>query len=321
MKRIYKTILAFLLAIAGVSGCILLYRYTMDNATPKQIAGYLDPGNDELFVRESLLKSLLEEQGITLLTRENGETDAQAIQRMADAGARAIIVGESTPNGGLNMTNQLDEDALTLLFVGNHPHQTVLSESDKAWYLGSDSAHGGEMLGTEIANRFKSGEIEDRNQDLLLQVMVVGKSDMIDHALAECEHLGVYTEVLSYVDSDEKPLPFTAEGYADAPMPEFILCDYASDARSAHELAQQLGWIEGENPIQIGCSAGSKEDAQSLLKDGIVSLPVPYYDVDEVTRNAAAFIQNVLDFKFVSQGTDLSPNREDRFMVPYQIQE
>lgn len=321
MKHIFKTVFAVLLAIVGVLACVFLYHYAIDKISLKPIAGYLMAQDEEPFIREDLLKSTLEQKGITLLEREEGETDAAALQRMVEAGARAVLIGQSTPNGGLDLMQKVSEEPVTLLFVGRHPSQTILSDSDKAWYLGSDSAHGGELLGAEAAKAFKSGDIPDTNQDMLLQVMTVGDSPLIDHALTECEHLGVYTEVLSYCDDEGNLLPFTAEGYAQAPKPELILCNFGSDARSARELAQELGWLDGEAPVKICCSAASKDGAASLREDGIVDLPVPYYDVDAVTLNAAVFIENALDFKFVSQGTDLAPNQQDRFILPYQVLE
>ena len=321
MKRSFKTTFTVLLAVIGILSCVLLYLHVIEVTRRKPIAGYLTPSGEEPFIRADLLEETLAEQEITLLRRESGESDQDAARRMIDAGARVLVVAESVQGAGSDIMELTEDDAVTLLFVGRGPSSETLSSNDKSWYLGSDSAHGGELLGNQIAADFKSGAIPDLNGDQLLQVMVVGESSMIDSALKECEHLGVYTDVLSYVDENGTPLPFTSEAFAGTARPEFILCDSGIEARAAHDLAAELGYLNGDTPVRIGCSAASEQGARSLLADGITDLSVPYYDVDAVTRTAAIFIENAMDYKFISQGTDLMPNSDDRFIIPYQLME
>lgn len=321
MKRSFKTTLTVLLAVIGIICCVLLYLHVIEVTRLKPIAGYLDPSGDEPFIRADLLEETLGAKGITLLHRETNESNPDAVRRMIDSGARVIVIAESVQDEDADILELTADDAITLLFVGRSPSLETLANNDKSWYLGSDSAHGGEILGGQIAADFKSGAISDLNGDQLLQVMVVGESSMIDNALKQCEHLGVYPDVLSYADENGTPLPFTAEAFADTARPEFILCNSGIEARSAHDLAAELGYFEGDNPVRIGCSAASEQGARSLLADGITDLSIPYYDVDTVTQTAAIFIENALDYKFISQGTDLMPNSDNHFIIPYQLME
>lgn len=319
MSRTVKRVLVIAFSLVGILFCAALYSFAVSSNTLKPLAGYIAPDESEPFFKPEILEAELLQDGITLLKREDGESPEDAAKRMVHSGVRVIIVGQNSTDPQTHLISLLEQEPVTLLFVGHRPDLSALGNEDKAWYLGSNDAHGGELLGGAITDAFKAGTIPDLNGDHILQVLVINESSLTQHALEECEHLGVYSEVIPAKDETGAPLPLTAEAYAGIARPEFILCDNGLDARPAHELAQAMGWLDGENPVRIGCSAASKDGAAGLLADGITDLPVPYYDVDAVSQSAAVFVQNILDFRFIGQGTPLVPNSADRFILPYQL--
>lgn len=319
MSHTVKRVLVIAFSLVGILLCVGLYTFAVRSNTPQPLVGYIASDEDEAFFKPEILEEALKKDGIRLLKKETDESPEEAAKRMAQEGVCVIVVGQNSADSQTNLITILENEPITLLYVGYKPNLSELGDDNKAWYLGSDDAHGGELLGRAIADNVKAGTIPDQNKDHILQVLIIHESSLTQYALEECEHLGVYSEVTVARDAEGTPLPLTAEAYAQIPKPEFILCDNGLDARPARELAQAMGWLDGENPVRIGCAAASKEGAAGLIADGITDLPVPYYDVDAVSQSAAAFVHNVLDFQFIGQGTPLVPNSADRFILPYQL--
>lgn len=314
-NRSLKLLLGLLGTVLGIALCVCLYLFAVNYNTASTVVGYIGPDNGASYLNISDLEQRLTLAGNTFEKNEKDESLSQAAARMIEAEARIIIAEQLKPEDSAVLAKAAQASSTTLLFVGSRPRQSVLTQSDKAWYLGSNEAHGGELLGTEIANNFKEGSIADTNNDHILQIMVVNESEITQYALEESEHLGVYTQVLDYNDELGNALPFTAEAFAEAQKPEFILCSTDEDARAAYDLAHQIGWQD----VRIGCAAPNKAAAQKLRDGGITDLPIPYYDVETVTAAAADFALNALDFQFISQNTELIPNDNDHFLVPYQL--
>ena len=136
------------------------------------------------------------------------------------------------------------------------------------------------------------------------------------HALQECEHYGVYSNLLEYLDENDDPLPFTAEALAGQQKPELLLCTTAGDARFLYDLAGQLGWLEGDAPVRIAAVAENPELAQALVDDG-VAVAASYYDVDQITQVAGRLALNALNSQFAGQGLELQPDETGRFFIPF----
>lgn len=324
MKRIFSFFFKTLVVLAGAAGCVYFYLYVIGYFDPTPTVGYIHSPSGAVHLDLALLRSELESGGAELLESEAGESCADAAQRMLDAGARVLVVGQDDANVSGSLLQAAEEAGATLLFVGHSPRAELLAASDKAWYLGSDPAHGGELLGKQTALAYRDGTLADENGDHLLQyVLYQSQSDdyhtqLARYALEECEHYGVYTALLEYTGEEGEPLPFDAESLTGRQKPEFLLCTSAADARAAHALAGQLGWLEGDTPVRIAAAAQNEEEARALITDG-VALAVSYYDPEAMARAAAQMAENALSFCFVGQDTGLSPDADGRFILPFQL--
>ena len=211
---------------------------------------------------------------------------------------------------------------IPLVVVGRSPQVQEMEDYDKLWYVGSSPALGGELLGEEMAMGFRSGAIPDANGDLVLQYSLylsdIGPyhQALSYYALQECEHYGVYSNLLEYLDENDDPLPFTAEGLTGQQKPELFLCTTADDARFLHDLAGQLGWLDGDAPVRIAAVAENLELAQALVDEGI-AIAASYYDIDEITRVAGQLALNSLDKQFAGQGLELQLDESGRFFIPF----
>ena len=212
--------------------------------------------------------------------------------------------------------------SVPLVVVGRSPQLQEMEDYDKLWYAGSNPALGGELLGEEMAMGFRSGAIADANGDLLLQYSLylsdIGPyhQALSYYALQECEHYGVYSNLLEYLDENDDPLPFTAEALAGQQKPELLLCTTAEDARFLYDLAGQLGWLEGDAPVRIAAVAENSKLAQALVDDGI-AMAATYYDIDQITQVAGQLALNALDSQFAGQGLELQPDETGRFFIPF----
>lgn len=324
MKRIFSFIFRALFVLAGAAACIYLYLYVTGYFTPAPAVGYIHSPSRAAYLDLDVLKNELAAGDVSLLESEEGEAPAAAAQRLLELGARVLIVGQDDPQVGSALLDAAAQAGATLVFVGSDPGAAVLASSDKAWYLGSEAAHGGELLGKQVALAYRDGVIADENGDHLLQYALFqtesggAHSQFARYALEECEHYGVYTALLEYADEEGAPLPFNAERLTGQQKPEFILCTSPQDARTAYAVAQELGWLEGDAPVRIGAVAQNRGDAQALVADG-VALAVPYYDPQAAARAAAAMAQNAMAFRFIGQDTGLSPDVEGRFILPFQL--
>lgn len=324
MKRIISLFFKILLAAAGAAACICFYLYVIGYFEPAPTVGYIHSPSQAAYLDLDLLKGELEAQGTELLESEPAESQADAAQRMLEAGARVLLVGQDGPQVSAALLEAAEQAGATVILTGSVPEASVLTSSDKTWYLGSEPAHGGELLGKEVALAYRGEVIADENGDHLLQYALFQTSSsdyhrqLAHYTLEECEHYGVYTALLDYAGEDGEPLPFNAERLTGQQKPEFILCTSAQDARAAYSVAEELGWLEGEAPVRIGAVAQNRQEAEALVAEGI-ALAVPYYDPEAAARAAAAMAQNALAFRFLGQDVGLVPDAEKRFILPFQI--
>lgn len=319
MKRFFGFLFKGILFCGGVVGCIWLYLYCTGYFDPVPLVGYVRQPGAEVYLNESSLEAAVIAQGLRFSTLE-GEG---AVQQLLNEGASILIVAQTDTQNSKAIALAAEDAGAALFFVGQCPPSTALSMGDNVWYLGSEAAHGAELLGKQVALNFREGGIADANGDHLLQYYAYSTANGFDtvfnhYALDECEHYGVYSSLVTYFDDEGASLAFDAEQLAGQPQPEFILCSNEQDARKAHETALSLGWLDGETPVRIAAAANTPDAAKSLVSDG-VALAAVYYEPDTVSDALAAFLPNVLERQFVALGSSLVPDAEGRFILPYKI--
>lgn len=322
MKRI-ALILAKLFAVCAALGlCVLLYLFSVGYFDPQPAIGYLHSPKELPYVDLDALEDRFTENGVRFLLGDESAGYEPAARELIEQGAQVLIVSEDEDILDPALLRLARRHSVPLVVVGRSPQLQEMEDYDKLWYVGSNPALGGELLGEEMAMGFRDGTIADANGDLLLQYSLylsdIGPyhQALSYYALQECEHYGVYSNLLEYLDENDDPLPFTAEALAGQQKPELLLCTTAGDARFLYDLAGQLGWLEGDAPVRIAAVAENPELAQALVDDG-VAVAAPYYDIDQITQVAGQLALNALDKQFAGQGLELQPDETGRFFIPF----
>lgn len=322
MKRI-ALILAKLFAVCAALGlCVVLYLFSVGYFDPQPAIGYLHSPKELPYVDLDALEDRFEENGVRFLLGDESAGYEPAARELIEQGAQVLIVSEDEDILDPALLRLARRHSVPLVVVGRSPQLQEMEDYDKLWYVGSNPALGGELLGEEMAMGFRDGAIADANGDLLLQYSLylsdIGPyhQALSYYALQECEHYGVYSNLLEYLDENDDPLPFTAEALAEQQKPELLLCTTAGDARFLYDLAGQLGWLEGDAPVRIAAVAENPELAQALVDDG-VAVAASYYDIDQITQVAGQLALNALNSQFAGQGLELQPDETGRFFIPF----
>ena len=322
MKQI-ALIIAKLFAVCAALGlCVLLYLFSVGYFDPQPAIGYLHSPKELPYVDLDALEDRFAENGVRFLLGDESAGYEPAARELIEQGAQVLIVSEDEDILDPALLRLARRHSVPLVVVGRSPQLQEMEDYDKLGYVGSNPALGGELLGEEMAMGFRDGTIADANGDLLLQYSLylsdIGPyhQALSYYALQECEHYGVYSNLLEYLDQNDDPLPFTAEALAGQQKPELLLCTTAGDARFLYDLAEQLGWLEGDAPVRIAAVAENPELAQALVNDG-VAVAASYYDIDQITQVAGQLALNALDKQFAGQGLELQPDETGRFFIPF----
>lgn len=322
MKRIALILAKLFVVCAALGLCVLLYLFSVGYFDPQPAIGYLHSPKELPYVDLDALEDRFAENGVRFLLGDESAGYEPAARELIEQGAQVLIVSENEDILDPALLRLARRHSVPLVVVGRSPQLQEMEDYDKLWYVGSNPALGGELLGEEMAMGFRDGTIADANGDLLLQYSLylsdIGPyhQALSYYALQECEHYGVYSNLLEYLDENDAPLPFTAEALAGQQKPELLLCTTAGDARFLYDLAGQLGWLEGDAPVRIAAVAENPELAQALVNDG-VAVAASYYDIDQITQVAGQLALNALDKQFAGQGLELQPDETGRFFIPF----
>lgn len=323
MNRYLLRILKFYLVVGALCACgyaaLLLGGYfdeapmvgyirqdAAGGAFPEQIAGQL---GDDLVLNVVSVSGDPLEQARTLL----------------EQGALALVLDMvQAPEDPAAFSSLAAEYQIPMIWLGEYPGRAAL-EYENCWYVGSDPAQAGELLGQEAAMLFRDGTAADQNGDLLLQYVWAGNTGFSGSAtlkkyiLDECEHYGVYTADAGSLSAGMQDLAEQAalELAEPAAQPEIL---FFSDpqALEAMELARpSLAWWGEGALLPVLTTAGSETEAAELIESGR-ALAVAWYDGAEASRLTAAMLQNAATLSFVGQGQDIQPDGQT-FAIPYQL--
>lgn len=325
MKHFLYGLFRFSLLLAVIAGCgwATLYFSGCFDAPP--MVAYIQAEGAGYALPDSVRASL-EQEGFGFQLYTQAEDPAAKGAELLQAGVCTLILDlDESLRAPAALLKTAEEHHATLLFVGQHPGRQALAY-EKSWYLYSDPAHAGELLGKQAALLFREGIAADRNEDHLLQYVwagVLGNGQahaLRTYALIECEHYGVYTALGAELEASASELAAMAVNewaVLDAP-PELVLTSDPEALKAALEAAGQLGWLAPEQPdLPFLTCANSKEQAQELLEQG-AARAVAYYDLEQVTRYLAQFALNAVQSRYVADGMGLYPDG-NCFVVPYQL--
>lgn len=331
MKHLLIWLLRILLCAAVLVGCYQLTLYLSGQFDPPAMVGHLDASDGADWVDEQALGSAVCGQELLFEVRDVAPADLpEAARGLCEAGARALTISLSAPLPQKTADALLalaQEHGVSLIFVGEYPGDAVLGgpdlAPDLAWYLGSDPALAGEMLGQQAAVLFREGDAPDWNEDHLLQYLWLAdeqdahRTTLRRYLLEACEHYGVYSVELSSLQgaADELQTEAQATWGELAGRPEILLCSGPEAARAARQSAEALGWRGAGQPLPILCAAPDEETARALIEDGTAA-GCCYYDRDGVTAALAKLAVNAAHREYVAQDTDLTPDGH-AFLLPY----
>lgn len=327
MKHLLIWLLRILLCAAVLVGCYQLTLYLSGQFDPPAMVGHLDASGGETWVDEQALGSAVRGQELLFEARDVAPADLpEAARGLCAAGARALTISLDDPLPQETADALLalaQENGASLIFVGEHPGDGVLSGPDLAWYLGSDPALAGEMLGQQAAMLFREGDAPDWNEDHLLQYLWLAdeqdahRTTLRRYLLEACEHYGVYSAEMDSLQgaADELQTEAQAAWGELAGRPEILLCSGPEAALAARQAAEALGWRGAGQQLPILCAAPDEETARALIEDGTAA-GCCYYDRDGVTAALAKLAVNAARREYVAQDTDLTPDGH-AFLLPY----
>lgn len=324
MNRFSHIIIQSLIVLLGFALCILFYFYSIGAFQSPAAVGYIHSPKELPYLDLDALKTTFSQESVPFYEADSSLSYAQAADYLIQQGAQVLIVNQDTDTIDSDLLQIANENGTTLLFVGRAPSDDALSSYDKAWYIGSSSALGGELLGYQLALAFRDGTIADSNGDHLLQYSFYLSNngpyyqELASHTMEECEHYGVFSDQIQYVSENGEALEFTAEQLAGQPKPEALLCSTAQDARMLHDLAAQLGWLDSDAPVRIAAIAQNPTDAQALIADGIC-FAVSYYNPTAIAQTVADFALNSLMQEYAAQNIELQPDESGHFFVPFEL--
>lgn len=323
MNRYLFRILKFYLVVGALCACgyaaLLLGGY-FDEAP---MAGYIRQDTAAGAFPEQIAEQLGDDLVLNVVT-VSGDPLEQA-RVLLDQGVLALVLDMAQAPGDPAAFSELAaEYQIPLIWLGVYPGKEAL-EYENCWYVGSDPAQAGELLGQEAAMLFRDGTAADQNGDLLLQYVWAGNTGFSGSAtlrkyiLDECEHYGVYTAEVGSLNGSAQDLAEEAalELAEPAAQPEILLCSDPQALESMELARPSLAWWGEESALPVLTTAGSQEEAAELIETGR-ALAVAWYDGAEASRLTAAMLQNAASLSFVGQGQDIQPDGQT-FAIPYQL--
>ena len=289
--------------------------------TDKNGAAYLDP--------DRLAQQLTDCTLYTLDAEGDATAQLEELQRTQKREVRAAIVAADDRTLAANLAKQLAQTGLPVILTGAAPEEGLV-ETGNIWYVGSDPASGGELLGEALAADWNSGALPDLNVDYLMQYVLRGPEEtslsypLLQAVLNECEHYGIFSnpvqeepdqtlsDELSQIEQaqqDARDGEAPAADAEDTPVvlslgstPEAILFGGAESGQAALEEAARQGWTDGETPSLLAGFALNELQARQLAEDGAAR--VVYYDLPTVTDTAAVLTANLLAERTPIEGLD-----------------
>jgi hypothetical protein len=352
MKRALKILIPTILLLAAAVWAVQRW---IDTGTAAARAVCIYSAESAQALDVEAVSAALEAGGLSASVIETDDVAEQAQASLRDGASVLIVSLDAVPENKSLLDAAQTHDA-DLFFTGIYPGDDYLDAYDKAYYVGSRPEYAGELIGRAAAMAWRAGTLPDANGDLLAEYLAAGSGapaeTMLESALAECEHYGVYTQPcrIAYAadaqaaDSSSAAADAQAvSGAADAAAasaatdasaqsvlaqtpetdwdgldfePEVILCFGGSACTDARSAADARGWTSRADPPVFFAVTESFTQAQQAADSGCST--VIYYDSAAVSTAVSQMVLNLCRQNYIAQDTGLSPDAHRALWVPYQ---
>lgn len=325
-----RQIFCVLGCLAALALCLVVWLTASGAFTPASAVVLFTDKNGAAYLDSDRLAQQLTDCTLYTLDAEGDATaQLEELQRTQKREVRAAIVAADDRTLAASLAQQLAQTGLPVILTGAVPEEGLV-ETGNIWYVGSDPASGGELLGEALAADWNSGALPDLNGDYLMQYVLRGPEEtslsypLLQAVLNECEHYGIFSnpvqeepdqtlsDELSQIEQaqqDARDGEAPAADAEDTPVvlslgstPETILFGGAESGQAALEEAAQQGWTDGETPSLLAGFALNELQARQLAEDGAAR--VVYYDLPTVTDTAAVLTANLLAERTPIEGLD-----------------
>lgn len=325
-----RQIFCVLGCLAALALCLVVWLTASGAFTPASAVVLFTDKNGAAYLDSDRLAQQLTDCTLYTLDAEGDATaQLEELQRTQKREVRAAIVAADDRTLAANLAKQLAQTGLPVILTGAAPEEGLV-ETGNIWYVGSDPASGGELLGEALAADWNSGALPDLNGDYLMQYVLRGPEEtslsypLLQAVLNECEHYGIFSnpvqeepdqtlsDELSQIEQaqqDARDGEAPAADAEDTPVvlslgstPETILFGGAESGQAALEEAAQQGWTDGETPSLLAGFVLNELQARQLAEDGAAR--VVYYDLPTVTDTAAVLTANLLAERAPIEGLD-----------------
>ena len=325
-----RQIFCVLGCLAALALCLVVWLTASGAFTPASAVVLFTDKNGAAYLDSDRLAQQLTDCTLYTLDAEGDATaQLEELQRTQKREVRAAIVAADDRTLAANLAKQLAQTGLPVILTGAAPDEGLV-ETGNIWYVGSDPASGGELLGEALAADWNSGALSDLNGDYLMQYVLRGPEEtslsypLLQAVLNECEHYGIFSnpvqeepdqtlsDELSQIEQaqqDARDGEAPAADAEDTPVvlslgstPETILFGGAESGQAALEEAARQGWTDGETPSLLAGFALNELQARQLAEDGAAR--VVYYDLPTVTDTAAVLTANLLAERTPIEGLD-----------------
>ena len=325
-----RQIFCVLGCLAALALCLVVWLTASGAFTPASAVVLFTDKNGAAYLDSDWLAQQLTDCTLYTLDAEGDATaQLEELQRTQKREVRAAIVAADDRTLAANLAKQLAQTGLPVILTGAAPEEGLV-ETGNIWYVGSDPASGGELLGEALAADWNSGALSDLNGDYLMQYVLRGPEEtslsypLLQAVLNECEHYGIFSnpvqeepdqtlsDELSQIEQaqqDARDGEAPAADAEDTPVvlslgstPETILFGGAESGQAALEEAARQGWTDGETPSLLAGFALNEPQARQLAEAGAAR--VVYYDLPTVTDTAAVLTANLLAERTPIEGLD-----------------
>ena len=325
-----RQIFCVLGCLAALALCLVVWLTASGAFTPASAVVLFTDKNGAAYLDSDRLAQQLTDCTLYTLDAEGDATaQLEELQRTQKREVRAAIVAADDRTLAANLAKQLAQTGLPVILTGAAPEEGLV-ETGNIWYVGSDPASGGELLGEALAADWNSGALSDLNGDYLMQYVLRGPEEtslsypLLQAVLNECEHYGIFSnpvqeepdqtlsDELSQIEQaqqDARDGEAPAADAEDTPVvlslgstPEAILFGGPESGQAALEEAAQQGWTNGEVPSLLAGFALNELQARQLAEAGAAR--VVYYDLPTVTDTAAVLTANLLAERTPIEGLD-----------------
>ena len=325
-----RQIFCVLGCLAALALCLVVWLTASGAFTPASAVVLFTDKNGAAYLDSDRLAQQLTDCTLYTLDAEGDATaQLEELQRTQKREVRAAIVAADDRTLAANLAKQLAQTGLPVILTGAAPEEGLVGTGN-IWYVGSDPASGGELLGEALAADWNSGALSDLNGDYLMQYVLRGPEEtslsypLLQAVLNECEHYGIFSnpvqeepdqtlsDELSQIEQaqqDARDGEAPAADAEDTPVvlslgstPETILFGGAESGQAALEEAARQGWTDGETPSLLAGFALNELQARQLAEDGAAR--VVYYDLPTVTDTAAVLTANLLAERTPIEGLD-----------------